>query len=353
MNQNYQKICSELLKNLPQRTANVIERRFGLRTPQGAGETGERETLEAIGKSYGITRERVRQIENEGFSQIKPKTKNYPKIFQYFNEVLESFGELKKEETLLSSLGEGKYQNQVSFLLTLGEDFQRFSEDKDFYSFWTRKKQSVELAKKVIDLTLNKFNKNRAPLTLDELFRAQKAGLSKILGKGLNKNAFYSCLEISKKIEENPEGQVGLKEWVEINPRGIKDRAYLVLRKEGKPLHFTKVAVLIESLPYSYSKKTHTATVHNELIKDPRFVLVGRGLYALQEWGYTPGVVKDIILETLKKAKKPLLKEEILKKVLEQRMVKENTVFLNLQDKSYFSKNSQGKYTLNEDVKEA
>lgn len=339
MDINYQKICSGLLKDLSQRTIDVIERRFGLRE-------GKRETLESIGKSYGITRERVRQVENEGISQIKPKLENQQKIFQYFKTALERFGNLKKEELLLSSLGGEKYQNQVFFFLTLGDDSQRFSEDKEFYSFWTREKKSINSAKKVINLTLKRCEKEREPFTLDELFKIQKTGLSKILGKRLNKNVFSSYLEISKKIEKNPDGQFGLKDWVEINPRGIKDRAYLVFKKEQKPLHFSQVAVLIEKLPYFSQGKTHTATVHNELIKDPRFVLVGRGLYALKEWGYQPGVVKDIILEVLKKTNKPLLKEEILKGVLKQRIVKENTVFLNLQDKSCFLKNSQGRYTI-------
>jgi DNA-directed RNA polymerase delta subunit len=122
----------------------------------------------------------------------------------------------------------------------------------------------------------------------------------------------------------------------------------LVLKKEEKPLHFAQVANLIEKLPFPSQKGVHVATVHNELIKDPRFVLVGRGLYALTEWGYTPGVVKDIILKTLKESKKSLSKKEVLGKVLEQRFVKENTVALNLQDRNYFVRDAQGRYKIRE-----
>lgn len=354
MDINYQKICSNLLKDLPPRTVDVIERRFGLETPhrQGGAEQAEkRETLEAIGRSYTITRERVRQIEEEGLSKIRPKIKKYQKVFQYFNDVLESLGDLKKEEALLCSLGKGKNQNQVFFMLNIGDDFDRFSEDKEFHSFWTRKKESVGLAKKVIDLTLNKFEKEKELLALDELFETQKAALLKVLNKRVNKDIFYSYLEISKEIHKNPEDKLGLKDWVEINPRGIKDRAYLVFKKEGTPLHFSRVATLIEKLAFLSQKKIHLATVHNELIKDPRFVLVGRGLYGLREWGYEPGVVKDIILKVLKEAKKPLSKKEISERVLRQRIVKENTVSLNLQDKRYFLRNPQGMYTINPHTK--
>ena len=120
----------------------------------------------------------------------------------------------------------------------------------------------------------------------------------------------------------------------------MKDKAYLVFKKENKPLHFTEVASLIDSaLPQ---------TVHNELIKDSRFVLVGRGIYALKEWGYERGYVKDVIFKVLKSAQKPLDREEILEKVLEQRIVKKNTVLLNLSNKNYFLRTSEGNYTIKE-----
>jgi len=232
--------------------------------------------------------------------------------------------------------------------LTNGEGFERLSEDKDFYPLWTRKKESANLAKKAVKSTINKLEKGKRVLALDELFKSQKKELIRFLGKRLNKSIFLSCLEISKRIQKNPESQFGLRDWLEINPRGIKDRAYLVLKKEEKPLHFAEVATFIEKLPFPFQRKTHTATVHNELIKDPRFVLVGRGLYALREWGYTPGVVRDIITKVLKDSKKPLSKKEILKNVLEQRFVKENTVALNLQNRNHFLRDSKGKYTIRE-----
>ncbi|MFC1663685.1 sigma factor-like helix-turn-helix DNA-binding protein [Patescibacteria group bacterium] len=326
---NYQKICDNFFEDLPERTSNVLERRFGLKG-------GERETLESIGKSYGICRERIRQIEQDGFSRLKPKLKYHQKTFQYFVSQIRTFGNLKKEDRLLEFLGQNQFQNQVYFLLVISDFFDRFSESKEFYSFWTIKKESLGLAQKIVEFTLTEFEKESRPFTIDELLRVQKSNFSEIL----NKNVLHSYLEISKKIYQGPEGQFGLKDWPEINPRGIKDKAYLVLKKEKKPMHFVEVANLIDSaLPQ---------TVHNELIKDQRFVLVGRGLYALGEWGYEPGVIKDIISKVLKEAKKPLSKEEILEKVLNQRFVKKNTILLNLNDKKYFLKESQGKYKLKE-----
>lgn len=328
---NYQKICSELIKDLPQRTADVVSRRFGLNN-------GERETLEHIGQSYNITRERVRQIENEGFNHVVPRLKDYKEVFDVFNETINSFGGLKKEEDLIEYLGEGKENNCVLFLLTISKEFKRFQDDQDFHSFWAKDNDVADKAKKIIALAIKGLEKEKKPVSKDKL--------NEISGK--LDGSFISSIEISKKIKKNPEGLFGLSHWVEISPKGIKDKAYLVLKKEEKPLHFTEVAAQIEKMPFNGEKKVHTATVHNELIKDSRFVLVGRGLYALAEWGYQPGVVKDIITKILQDSKKALTKEEITQKVLTQRFVKENTILLNLQDKAYFVRDEKGRYNVKE-----
>jgi hypothetical protein len=323
MSFDYQKICSDLIKDLPPRTREVILRRFGLKT-------GQRETLEAIGRDFGITRERVRQIEEDAINKLKPKTKKIQKVFHYFQKYLKSQGGLKKEDILLKALGGENQRPQVYFLLTLGENFQRFGETADFYSFWLINQDSLNLAKKVIETFYNQLKEIKQPLALKN-YKSPVA---------LKRKTLLSYLEISKKIQQNSEGLFGLKDWPEINPRGVKDKAYLVFKKVGKPLHFAEVAKLIEG--------SLVQTVHNELIKDPRFVLVGRGIYALEEWGYFPGQVKDVILKILKEERRPLTKEEVLEKVRKQRLVKENTVFLNLSNKKYFQRDSQGKYIVRE-----
>ncbi|MDP2909577.1 MAG: sigma factor-like helix-turn-helix DNA-binding protein [bacterium] len=330
---NYQKVCSELIRDLPQRTADVIERRFGLNS------AGERETLEHIGQSYNITRERVRQIENEGFNHIIPKLENYQEVFKGFDGAIESFGGLKKEEELLGYLGEGKENNCVLFLLTISKGLKRFQEDENYHSFWIKDEAIAEKAKKTVNFAIKGLEKQKRPVTLDELAK---------ISEKEKENSFLSVIEISKKIKRNPEGFYGLANWVEINPKGIKDKAFLVFKKEGKPLHFTEVAKQIEKLPVNGNKKVHTATVHNELIKDARFVLVGRGLYALTEWGYEPGVVRDVITKIIQGSKKPLTRDEITEKVMAQRFVKENTILLNLQDKSCFVRDEKGRYNVKE-----
>ena len=138
---------------------------------------------------------------------------------------------------------------------------------------------------------------------------------------------------------------MGLIHWPEIKPRGVKDRAFLAFKKHGKPLHFTDVAKMIDKLEYNQpNKKTYAQTVHNELIKDSRFVLVGRGTYALSEWGYTPGTIKDVIVKVLQTTNQPMHKDDVVKEVLAQRMVAKNTVLMNLNIKNNFDKDDKGNY---------
>lgn len=316
MTLNYQKICQELLNGLPQKQKEILLRRFGLKD-------GEKETLEAIGKGFGITRERVRQIEEDGFLKIKPKITAYQNTFQYFKQYFKKCGGLKKEEILLGELGGRRYQSQVYFLLTVNDNFERFNESLDFYSFWSTDKKSLDSLKNTINTIYRKLKKAGRPLGLKELTSFS------------NFKILTSYLEVSKKFLKNSEGLYGLKEWPEINPKGIKDKAYLVFKKNSKPLHFNEVAKSIEG--------ALVQTVHNELIKDPRFVLVGRGIYALKEWGYEPGQVRDIIAKILRE-NGPLTQSEIIEKVFKQRLVKENTILLNLSNKKNFLRNSQGRY---------
>ena len=149
-------------------------------------------------------------------------------------------------------------------------------------------------------------------------------------------------LMISKDIASNPLGEWGHASSPNVRVKGIRDYAYLVVKRHGSPMHFREVAEAISEL---FGKKAHTATTHNELIKDERFVLVGRGLYALTEWGYTAGVVKDVLREILEKHG-PLTREEIIDKVRKERYVKDNTIVVNLQDPNLFKKLSNGSYML-------
>jgi len=328
---DYPKVCEDIFQELSSRKREVLEKRFGLTTDEAF-------TLQAIGNNIGITRERVRQIENDAFEQLRETQKDkLEKVFQYFLDYFKEQGGLREESRLLEDLGKDKFQNHVLLLLNLGDDFSKFRETEEFYSFWTNQSDSLKQAKSVINNIVKEFKQSNSPMEIDEV--------GERIAFNLKTPILVSYIDISKIIFQSPFGNYGLVQWPEINPRGLKDQAYLVLKRENKPLHFTEIAKLIGKLP-SVSRDILPESVHNEVIRNDRFVLVGRGIYALKKWGYESGTVKEIIVNILKNSKKPLSKKELIKKVLEQRQVKESTIALNLQDKKVFEKDKKGKYSL-------
>jgi hypothetical protein len=311
---NLKKVCQDLIFNLKGREREVVERRFGL-----FGR--EKETLEAIGRDFGVCRERVRQIEEAALGKIREKIGEKRRVFNSVFYEFEKKGGVRKEESLISEKG-----REILLFLKLDKRFQRKNQTEEFFTLWTIGREYLERAKRFLSKLVKFFEKERKILNFNEI--------SKVFG--IKKEILHSFLEISKLIGKNEEGFYGLLEWPEIKPRGVKDKAYLVLKKAQKPLHFTEIAAKIEG--------AKVPTVHNELIKDERFVLVGRGTYALAEWGYFPGEVKDVILRILKENRRPMTKEEILKEVRKQRIVKPTTVFLYLYNKKYFERDSEGRY---------
>jgi len=158
----------------------------------------------------------------------------------------------------------------------------------------------------------------------------------------VNRNkAVYAILRAAKRIEQNKFGRWGARHWREIHPKTINDKIYLVLTDSGRPMHFAKIADRINEVEFD-DKRAHPATVHNELILDKKYVLVGRGIYGLKEWGYKEGTVADIIANILSETNEPISREEIINEVLKQRLVKKTTIILALMDKNRFEKKEGG-----------
>ncbi|HEY4489650.1 MAG TPA: sigma factor-like helix-turn-helix DNA-binding protein [Candidatus Paceibacterota bacterium] len=329
-------VTKRLISVLSERGRDVITKRYGLE-----GED-KKMTLDAIGKKYGITRERVRQIENHSLSNIR-KSKDYEKekgAFDQLKQYVESLGAVISEEDLLGHISKDKsVQNHVHFMLVIGEEFTKEKEDEEFKHRWYVDKN---LAEKIH----NALRKLYGSMADDELviegdmINAFLNYVEDVSDKYRNDEIAKRWLRLSKKIKKNPLGEWGKASSPNVSAKGMRDYAFLVIRKHGSPIHFREVAKAITTY---FNKKAHVATTHNELIKDPRFVLVGRGLYALAEWGYMSGVVKDVIKKVLEK-NGPLTREKIVEKVLKERYVKENTILVNLQNPKFFYKDKEGKY---------
>lgn len=327
-------VTKRLVASLPDRSKDVIVSRFGLTSGKG-------ETLDAIGKRYGITRERVRQIENHAIKLIQESealTKE-SESFVALESAIRELGGILTEESILKTLAPDKdTQNHLYFMLVVGDQFTHAKDDKDFGKRWF---VDMDIAK-AVEAALKEVHGKVRPtdvLTEEQLIQNVKQCLTRVNAKYRNNDTILRWLELSQCLVRNP-----LREWGRMTAPGIKvknirDYAYLALKRHGSPMHFSEVAAAIQEL---FNKKAHKATTHNELIKDDRFVLVGRGMYALSEWGYTKGPVAEVIANILKKG--PLTRDEVVEEVNKQRFVKTNTILVNLQSSKF--KKEGDKYAL-------
>ncbi len=357
------KILDILFANLNEKERDVISRRFGLGYDS-------KQTLEEIGKQYGITRERVRQIENLSIKKLKELRELRDEIKEaesVVNRLLEQYGGIMEESFFLNNMLNYLENNEGSdaALLFLTEhifsdNITRHKHSDDFNHVWKLGSTDIDFLKQVVGEMVKTIEGNEIPLTLVELLEKFKAtsfyvenkerilsviNLLNVTDEDINK-ILESYLRTSTRIKQDLFDRWGLVSWGTVQPKKINDKIYLALKKSGKPLHFTEIAKLINETKFD-EKIAYPATVHNELILDDKYVLVGRGIYALREWGYKAGRVSEVIEDVLRDFN-ALTKDEIIEKVLERRNVKKSTIYLSLMNNKNIKKNANGKYILAE-----
>lgn len=321
-----------------EREREIIARRYGL--------FDRKETLEQIGELLGITRERVRQLEKAVMARLKAQADDgqLPHIQEVQSVLLDevnAMGKVARVANLSARLTKENTridQARISFLAALSPEIAVVDENDHFYhsvgiADVHNEKQIKELTGKTIDA----IKKIGEPTTIDKVAKEAK----------IDSPEHAAALASISKSLATLNDKWGLVKWPTVNPKNIRDKIYVILQETGKHMHFSEIAEAIKKSDFK-RKDVTTQAIHNELIKDKRFVLIGRGIYALKEWGYSRGTVADIIAEVLKKAGEPLHRDEIVKQVLKSRHVKETTILLNLQGKPQFKRVAKATYALAE-----
>lgn len=321
-----------------EREREIIARRFGL--------FDRKETLEQIGEMLGITRERVRQLEKSVVSRLKTAAEQdiVPHIADWQAktlDILESGGKVTRVSALadkLSGSTDREEQARVSFLSQLCPKLVVLNEDDNFYnSVGVAAEYDEKALKAKVQGLIAAIKELGEPKSIEDI--ATAAGIADV------KQA-EALASVSKQLATLND-RWGLVKWPMVNPKNIRDKIYVILKENGKHMHFNEIAKAIKDSDFK-RKDVTTQAIHNELIKDKRFVLIGRGIYALKEWGYERGTVADIIAEVLREANEPLHRDEIVKRVLKSRFVKETTILLNLQGKPQFKRVAKATYALAE-----
>lgn len=337
---------ADIIKNAIKGSLNIIEqdrereiisRRFGL--------SGQKETLEQIGELLNITRERVRQLEKAILVRLRIGAEEdmIPELAAAEKLIIRNLTELGRvaRTTELAERIHGHpatpaERAELVFLGSISKILTVIDENDHYYSAlgiaeYGDARSIQAKAEEIVDV----IKKNKEPMTIEQLDSALNYE---------HPDHIKAIASISKQLA-SLNGLWGLAKWPTVNPRNIRDKIFVVLEAKKEPMHFSDIATAISNSNFRRKNVTIQA-IHNELIKDPRFVLIGRGIYALSSWGYARGTVSDIITNVLKEAGEPLTREEIVKRVLRARKVKETTVLLNLQNKELFDKVDKDYYTL-------
>ena len=335
------KVIDAILSTIDkEREREIISRRFGL--------FDRKETLEQIGELLGITRERVRQLEKAIITRLKAQSSSdsilpeLKKAQQLICNHLEQNGNAARISTLTNAIWQTSdkvEQSRLAFITLLSPELVTVDENDYFYQscgLVSVYKTSKDLSKSV-DEIVSAIKEIGKPIKVAQLSKST----------GQHELTVSALASISKQLS-TLNGDWGLSKWPTVNPKNIRDKIFVILKENGKQMHFSEIAKEIKKSDFK-RKDVTTQAIHNELIKDNRFVLVGRGIYALKEWGYKKGTVADVIAEILKKANEPLHRDEIVKRVLKNRYVKETTILLNLQGKPQFKRVAKATYSLSEE----
>ncbi len=340
-------IIAELLKEVTPKEREVVLRRFGLAD-------NPVQTLEEIGKHFQITRERVRQIQGAVVRKLRllaAAKQQLDVLERTVTRLLHEHGGLLEAnflyEQLLSHVGNApRHQRATTFVLAqlLPELVERIRESDRLQMGWKLKPVDLDFVHAALEVFGAIIRQENRLFALEELLSRFRADVffqehrERLLPLGAtlgqSEDAAYdkvlrAFLTISQRIASNLLGEWGLSEWPTVRPRRMGDKIFLCLRQVGKPLHFTAIAAAINAAKFDY-KVAYPATIHNELILDDRYVLVGRGIYALRDWGYEPGTVQDVVLQVLKNAAGPLTRAEVVAEVLRRRLVRQSTIHLAL-----------------------
>jgi Sigma-70, region 4 len=334
-------VFSGILASLADKERSVISRRIGL--------GGPRETLQEIGDTYGITRERVRQIEDVGIKKIGRIMRTSPlmKVQEAGEKMLKMHGGVMTRDRLINAIiaeigaTDAMNMNIIDVLLQADFNLQRSKPQLGTNTYF----HFPEVSKKVIESAHKeaiKILKKRGDIIeTSALYEMIRTNLFPAFGK-IEPVMIDSIMDIYINIVKGEEKFIGLESWKILNPSTLKDKAIYVLKKKKEPMHFLDIA---SSITEYFSEPVKVSTIHNELIRNEEFVLIGRGIYVLKEWGYKDGTVLDVILDIFKKAGTPLSTEEITARVLKIRQVKTTTIYMNLQNKKFIERVGRNLYT--------
>ena len=242
------KITKKITSHLQDRASDVIMNRFGLTSD------GKRKTLEEIGKKYNITRERVRQVEDAALNSIK-KSEAYKMeqaVFEELKQLMHKLGSIVAEHEFLPYISKDEAtQNHIHFFMVLGDAFKKHREDDHFHTRWSVDNGMTE---KVHDALRKLYAslKDEDLIPETEMIKKFFEQMKDVSEHYRDEEIAKRWLSMSKAIAKNGLGEWGKASSPNIRTRGVKDYAFLVMRRHGSSMAFKRVA---SSISKTFRKK--------------------------------------------------------------------------------------------------
>ncbi len=333
-----------ILKSLSDKERDVLERRVWL--------LGVRETLQSIGNSFSpsITRERVRQIEDAWRKKVGRiiKASDLAIIQSTSKKMLEMHGGILTAKKLINwiikELDLSKWMNSYVLEVIIQSDLDIFKSKPRLWvrTYFYLPKVTRSKIDRIHKEALKVLRRKKDVMEVSDLFDIINQRLTPDIWK-LENVLIDSVLDVFEDLVKWEETLIWLTRWKILNPKTLKDKTIYVMKKEKIPMHFVDISNKISEHLWDAVK---VSTIHNELIRNDEFVLVGRWIYALKKWWFEPWTVLDVIVRILEKSKDPMTIEQITKKVLEVRNVKKTTIYMNLQNRKLIERVWRNYYQL-------
>jgi len=340
-----------LVKCRNKRSTDVIKRRYGLTN-------GEKETLQEIGDFYGVTRERIRQIQALTLRRMK-RLENDPRnyLIEIAEEILyEHDGIINDEEAdkflKLKCPALSAYGSSLFDLFGDLNWIQRYEiGDIVIYSPYFTVIPLNQLSEFIFKILKNSEGGMNTFGIADKINQLNKLWVE---NNRFNPLTFlWKYCRIDPRIEEiiktndNPLSSVFR---IYSSGRAVISWIFLmskVLENEQTPMHFTEISYKVNELIKESGKKIEVRRAHAVLIENKAFAHSGvKGTYGLTAWGFRKETTPELVEECIKKAGFPLHWKQIFEYVSKYKNTKPANIVSILEFNKRFKKIKNGIYGL-------
>jgi hypothetical protein len=318
---------------------------------RGLSTRSDAPTLGELGKQYGITRERVRQIESRAKEKAHKALRTNEMIATIellARRIIDEQGmincrELAETMIDIHELQEQRCEETLPQILLIAGEVKYNKILEVFVSLHIPK----GLPQILYSHLYEQLHEAKVPMLETDLGKSLDSLLSKEDAEFNEQTHLWKkVLEESRDFERVEKMYWGLTKW----ESRVLDEIVMALREVKKPTHFKEITKLANKR-LEKDRQTTVRAVHAQLAHhQDLFIRTGPGTFGLREWDpdkpVQPIKYRTLIKQVLEEAGEPVPPDEIYEKVNELRAAKESTVTMYLSMHDDFMIQEDGRYGL-------